>query len=205
MSETTEGLSAALAQSASESFAQLAKQKAFASAIQDFQAQLTKDLDLERRDARKIISNIVDEVQIEWHAVFNSIFGNANTMATKVDDINMVCSHPFPIMSILTCLQDLDRAAQESKHIREILHNLINNMATRDADLALAHRSTWETSQGLSVAVEDSLLKNMITAEHMMVAMNGFRNDMVHILPCSTSATTLRTMLTPSSRTPSSQ
>ena len=95
MSETTEGLSAALAQSASESFAQLAKQKAFASAIQDFQAQLTKDLELERRGARKIISNLVDEVQSEWHAVFNRIFGNANTMATKVDDINMVSVHTF--------------------------------------------------------------------------------------------------------------
>jgi len=95
MSETTEGLSAALAQSASESFAQLAKQKAFASAVQDFQAQLTKDLELERHGARKIISNLVDEVQSEWHTVFNSIFGNANTMATKVDDINMVSFHSF--------------------------------------------------------------------------------------------------------------
>jgi nucleoid DNA-binding protein len=92
MTETTEGLSAALAQQAAETLAHLAQQKTFANAIKDFQSQLTRDLEEERHIARGVFGTFAGEVQSEWHAVFNNIFGGAYKMATKVDSLNHVSS-----------------------------------------------------------------------------------------------------------------
>lgn len=90
MTDNTQGLAAALAQSVSDSTAHLAQQKAFAEAVKDFQEQLIKDLQLERRGARNIVTGMVEEVQAEWHNIFEKIFGGANMMESKVEHLNQV-------------------------------------------------------------------------------------------------------------------
>jgi len=90
MTDNAEHLSAALARSATEAASYLQQQKAFADAIKDFQAQLVTDLEQERRGARIIFSTFAQEVQAEYHNIFDKIFGYANEMAHRVNDINRV-------------------------------------------------------------------------------------------------------------------
>jgi hypothetical protein len=92
MTETTEGLSAAVAQQAAQSASHLAQQKVFADAVKEFQSQLASDLSEERHNARSMFSAFAGEVQSEWRAIIRNIFGAADQVASKVDNINNVSS-----------------------------------------------------------------------------------------------------------------
>lgn len=98
MTNNAEHLSAALARSATESASYLAQHKTFAEAIKDFQKQLMTDLEQERRGARSIFSTFANEVQAEYHSIFNKMFGTASSMAQKVDNINLVNLNCFHIV-----------------------------------------------------------------------------------------------------------
>lgn len=52
-------------------------------------------------------------------------------------------------------------------------------MTSKHVDLAETHRASWESTQGLSVDVEQSLARNKIAMEQIMDVMIEFKNDMV--------------------------
>jgi len=181
MTDNAEHLSAALARSATEAASYLQQQKTFANAVKDFQAQLVADLDQERRGARSMFSIFANEVQAEYHTIFAKMFGTANDMARKVDDINLVSLvSPFLVNSSSnTIMQDLTRTSTETKHVRDDLHELFQDMTSKHIDLAATHRASWESTQGLSVDVEQTLMRNKAAMDQIMVIMLEFRNDMV--------------------------
>lgn len=76
-------------------------------------------------------------------------------------------------------MQDLDRAYEETKHVRNNLQELTRSMAVKDEELAQKQRTRWEMTQSLSTDVEDSLSRNKYTVEQMSVALLEFRADMV--------------------------
>lgn len=52
-------------------------------------------------------------------------------------------------------------------------------MTRKHFDLAETHRASWESTQGLSVDVEQSLASNKIAIEQITSTMLEFKNDMV--------------------------
>jgi len=181
MTDNAEHLSAALARSATEAASYLQQQKAFANAVKDFQAQLVADLEQERRGASSMFSTFANEVQAEYHNIFDKIFGTANDMAHKVNDINLVSLvSPFLVNSPSNLImQDLSRTTKETKHVRDDLHELFQVITSKHVDFATSHRASWESTQGLSVDVEQTLMRNKLAMDQIMVIMLEFRNDMV--------------------------
>jgi len=181
MTDNAEHLSAALARSATEAASYLQQQKAFANAVKDFQAQLVADLEQERRGARSMFSIFANEVQAEYHSIFDKMFGTANDMAHKVNGINLVSlvSPFFVNNSTNAIMQDLSRTSKETKHVRDDLDKLFQVITSKHVDLAATHRATWESTQGLSVDVEQTLMRNKLAMDQIMVVMLEFRNDVV--------------------------
>lgn len=111
MTDNAEHLSAALARSATEAASYLQQQKAFANAVKEFQAQLVADLEQERRGARSMFSTFANEVQAEYHSIFDKMFGTANDMAHKVNEINLVSLvSPISVNNLLIRLCRTSRA-----------------------------------------------------------------------------------------------